>query len=409
MASDDFGGKFDAKVGGYSVHNHLFVSANTALTWWNKDAAAQQRHEELLKKCCRVDIFGVREEGAIDGKLHAPLRPELPMLEPGKPYLLETVIRTLKMGHPLTQGTVDSNELWLDVEVLSNGKVVGRSGGMSEDREVDPWSHFVNVFMLDRNGNRIDRRNAQDIFTPLYNHQIPPGAGQTVHYRLDVPEDLTGPLEVKVKLQYRKFDKRYMEFMGTKLTEKDREVRGLEIGKPYINPLPIVTMAEDSVILPVKGVAESVPEQKRDIEVWQRWNDYGIGMLLKGKAELKQANEAFVEVEKLGRADGPLNQARALFEEGDLNGATEALQRATSMDPPAPPWTVSWLSGVVDRQQGNLERAAESLRGVLETKVPSETLISAATMLCVMNWAWRWSIWLKRPRSWAKPKKANDV
>ena len=32
--------------------------------------------------------------------------------------------------------------------------------------------------MLDRDGNRIDRRNPQDIFMPLYNHQIPPGAGQ---------------------------------------------------------------------------------------------------------------------------------------------------------------------------------------------------------------------------------------
>jgi hypothetical protein len=31
---------------------------------------------------------------------------------------------------------------------------------------VDPWSHFVNVYMLDREGNRIDRRNPQDIFTP---------------------------------------------------------------------------------------------------------------------------------------------------------------------------------------------------------------------------------------------------
>ena len=39
---------------------------------------------------------------------------------------------------------------------------------------VDPYSHFINVYMLDRNGNRIDRRNAQDIFVPLYNKQIPP-------------------------------------------------------------------------------------------------------------------------------------------------------------------------------------------------------------------------------------------
>ena len=39
--------------------------------------------------------------------------------------------------------------------------------------------------MLDRDGNRIDRRNPQDIFTPLYNHQIPPGAADVVHYALE--------------------------------------------------------------------------------------------------------------------------------------------------------------------------------------------------------------------------------
>ena len=49
--------------------------------------------------------------------------------------------------------------------------------------------HFVNVYMLDRDGNRIDRRNPQDIFTPLYNHQIPPGAAQVVHYEFVVPEE----------------------------------------------------------------------------------------------------------------------------------------------------------------------------------------------------------------------------
>ncbi len=94
--------------------------------------------------------------------------------------------------------------------------MIGRSGAVDPDRqnEVDPWAHFVNVFMLDRDGNRIDRRNAQDIFTPLYNHQIPPGAGQTVHYELQLPAELSEPVTVEVKLQYRKFDQRYMDFVA---------------------------------------------------------------------------------------------------------------------------------------------------------------------------------------------------
>ena len=111
-------------------------------------------------------------------------------------------------------------------------------------------------------------------------------------------------------------------------------------------------------------------DNEKSIPEWQRWNDYGIGLLLKGKAELKQAADAFQQVESLGRFDGPLNLARAQFAEGDLNGATESLPTRGQMDPPPPSWTHGWLSGVVNRQQGNLDAAVESLRGVLATKIP---------------------------------------
>ncbi len=89
--------------------------------------------------------------------------------------------------------------------------MIGRSGGQDEGGAVDPWSHFVNVYMLDRDGNRIDRRNPQDIFTPLYNHQIPPGAADVVHYGLEVPADVDEPITVEAKLRYRKFDTTYMQ------------------------------------------------------------------------------------------------------------------------------------------------------------------------------------------------------
>ena len=67
--------------------------------------------------------------------------------------------------------------------------------------------------MLDRDGNRIDRRNPQDIFVPLYNKQIPPGAGQVVHFGLDVPEGVEGPITLEAKVNYRKFDRKYMDYI----------------------------------------------------------------------------------------------------------------------------------------------------------------------------------------------------
>ncbi len=123
MASDDFGARryenAPPAVGErLAVHDHLFPSANTAIPVLAEMPDAEEAiaaHQSFLQDIVRVDLFGVREEGRIDGSLLAPLRPELPSLQPGATYLLEVVIRTLKLGHLLTEGTADSNELWVEV------------------------------------------------------------------------------------------------------------------------------------------------------------------------------------------------------------------------------------------------------------------------------------------------------
>ncbi len=370
QASTDFGARQSPKLGQMAVHDHFFPGANTALPWWRGDDATVERARQLLTNVTRVDIFGVREGGTIDGQLHAPLGPDTPVLEAGKDYLLDTVIRTTKLGHHLTQGTVDSNELWLELTVSSGGRVIGICGGLSDVGEVDPWSHFVNVFMLDRHGNRVAERNAEDIFVPLYDHQLPPGAGQTVHYGLRVPDDLQQPVEVLLKLKYRKFDKGYLDFMRREFRPGDIPFRELEASQGVENRLPITVLAEDRVVFDLRTAEGTLVPAERGArklpDEWERWNDYGIGMLLAGKSQLRQAAEAFRQVERLGKSTGALNLARAQFAEGDLDGATDALRRATAMDPPPPAWTLAWLSGEVSRQQGYLENAAESFRSVLD-------------------------------------------
>lgn len=371
-ASDDFGARFFDDSGLLTVHDHTFPGANTGIAWLMDRPEALAAHREVLESCMRVDIFGIKEGGTVDGEFHAPLRPESPELTPGEDYLLETVIRTLKLGHHFTQGTVDSNEVWMDVTVRSGERIIGRSGALDEENEVDRWAHFVNVFLLDEDGNRINRRNPQDIRVPLYNHQLPPGAGQVVHYELHLPDDLTDHVTIEVKLQYRKFDKEYMDFVIDSLKPGDPPVRGHVSGQPYRDPLPIITLATDTLTLPVAGVETALPEQpEREIPEWQRWNDYGIGLFLEGKAELRQAADAFAKVEELEVYHGPLNLARVLLREGRIDEAVDAVNRAAEYDdPPAPPWTLAVLAGQANRQQGHLAEAAENFRSALETSVP---------------------------------------
>lgn len=356
--SNDFGARDFAAVGQRQVHGHLFPSANTAIPhlldfpdWVNEE------HRKFLRGVARVDIFGLREGGVIDGELRGPIRPALPTLMPERSYLLEVVIRTLRLGHLLTQGTADSNELWLEVSLRAGDELIGHSGGRAADGGVDPWSHFVNAYVLDRYGERIDRRNAQDIFVPLYNHQIPPGASDVVHYRFVLPKGVRGPVTMEVKLQYRKFDTTYMQHI---------------YGPEHRNDLPITTIASDRVTLPIV-VSEVVSNAPVEILEWERWNDYGIGLLRKGsvgarKGELRQAEEAFQAVERLKHPYGPLNLARTYIKEGRLEEATQALRRAAQHDPPAPAWSIEWFTGLVNKQNGFLDEAIENFRRVVDTQ-----------------------------------------
>jgi hypothetical protein len=368
LPSNDFAAKVYDDTGQLQVRGHLFPSANTAIPHLvempDADAVVKE-HEKFNEGVMRVDLFGVKEGGTIDGALTAPLRPEVPTLVPGRPYLLETVIRTVKMGHHFTQGTADSNEVWMDVTVTSGGRVIGRSGGFGTDNDVDPWSHFFNVYMLDREGNRIARRNPEDIFTPLYNHQIPPGAADVLHYRLDLPPDVREPVTVEVKLQYRKFDTTYMNFVRN---HKNAKLPAKYRGR--VNNLPVMTLATDKVTFPVAGGPPAPANEESKIDLWQRWNDYGIALLLKGgksKGELRQAEEAFAQVEALGRPDGPLNLARVYIEQGTVQDkAIEALRRAAAFDPPAPSWSVAWFTGLVNKQNGYLDEAIANFKSILE-------------------------------------------
>jgi tetratricopeptide (TPR) repeat protein len=355
MPSNDFGARVRDDSGELKVHDHLFPSANTAIAFLTgAPPETIEAHKKFNEGVMRVDLFALREGGQLDGKLVAPLRPTLPELVPGQSYLLDTVVRTVKMGHPFTQGTADSNEVWLEVTVKSGSRLLAKSGGRADDGTVDPWSHFLNVYMLDRNGQRVDRRNAQDIFVPLYNHQIPPGAADVIHYGFDLPKDLTEPVTIDVVLNYRKFDTKYVSLFQAE------KFKG--------NDMPIMELAKDSITLPLRG--GSAAAQERKVEPWERWNDYGIGLLRKAGTggivgELRQAEEAFRKVEELGKADGALNLGRVYYREGRLDEAAAALARAGSHEPPAYPWTVLWFSGLVNKQNGFLDDAISDFEKLL--------------------------------------------
>jgi tetratricopeptide (TPR) repeat protein len=349
--SEDFGAITESITGKSQVHSHFFESANSAIRYMNK--LKPDPNNDMLHGALTVDVFGIKKEGDITGELIAPLDKTNVAINSGKKYLIETVIKTVKLGHPFTQGTGDSNQVWVELNVFHEGKLVGMSGGVDENGIVDDWSYFINVYMLDNQGNRIDRRNVENIFTPLYNHSIPPGAGSVVHYGLDIPEELTGELTIQAKVFYRKFDTNYYRLF----TEDETRM----------NDLPIVTLATDVQKINVSAEAEVESESiVLDQNDWKRWNDFGIGLLR--SQSYKQAEFVFKKVAEMGRAEGWINLTRAYIQQGRLIEASEALNKASQNKEFRYTWQLAYFAGVIDLQNGFIEKALDNFTRVYHSE-----------------------------------------
>lgn len=409
LESNDFGAKLFAGSGSTAIHDHLFPGANTALPFLNGSAETVRRQQEFLRSSVRVDLVALHEGDRLGGPVTFPLRgailvkdphrdahPEamsgmqesakIPALRAGERYVLDVVIRNLRVGHAFTQGTVDSNQVWLDVTVKSGQRIIGRSGGLDDELRVNPESYFVNAYVLDGNGERIARRNPQDIVTVLYDHQIGPGSAAVAHYLLEVPDDADDLISVEVRLQYRKFDSTFMQFVADSHRDGDPPIAGHVSDQVYRNELPITTLASDQVVFAVEGVDKTPPPQEYPIKVdhvYQRWQDYGIALMQEGASlipseetgvALRLAEDVLTEsATRFAYADTHVHLARLLLLQGRIDEAHERLQHAERIakplfftEPVHAPWAILWMRGLILRQQGDLAGAITAFRSIRE-------------------------------------------
>jgi tetratricopeptide (TPR) repeat protein len=408
------------------IHNHRFPAANTALAHVNKDEAQMKITKDFLQSgFIKVDIFaaspideskeatpmirraqeapqlmtafGVGEEAEQHGpivirdvgQVAAPLNKAQPVLAPGSVVRLDVVVRTVRIGHFFPGGTIDAFDVWLELQGRdADGRMIFWSGAVEDEGKgpVEKGAHLYRALQLDGKGNAINKRNAWQARSVQYVRLIPPGAADVAHYRVRIPKDARGPITFTAKLNYRKFAHFYTQFAYAGLPKPGQDAsllnkswNSLEYSfdkanvpknvsgqiKDEIPNLPIIELATATVSLPVgDGKTPTKWEPMIQKADYERWNDWGIGMLLQG--DLKGAEYAFKTVTQAhpAYADGWLNVARSMIQEGETEAAKPFVQKALDIDSSL--GRIHFFKAMIEKADGDYPAAIASLRRVVQ-------------------------------------------
>ncbi len=349
-------GDVSAKDG--QVRSHRFLAVNTALPFVRGDEETVSRTEAFLRDGkLRLDIFALNRPQSRTPVM-AIDRTES-TVAPGDRITLDVVVRNEGVGHTFPGGTNDSNEGWLELTVFDDaGNVIAQSGAIDSAGHLDPMAHVYKAVILDRNGNQIQRRNAQDIHVTVFANVINPGTADLAHYTFVVPRTARPTtLRVRARLLWRKFDRPYTEFAYRTNPEGFLAFDG-------VPDLPISEIAAHEVTIKVDRAASIADKRAADPDQWVRYNDYGIGLLLEGNTRM--ARVAFGRVAELqpGKIDGPLNLARVALRDGNLGLAYDHLSRTEEIGPGDA--RSAWVWGQVLQEDGQYEAAIAAYQRVLD-------------------------------------------
>ena len=138
-----------------------------------------------------------------------------------------------KVGHDFPTGPLDIIQAWIEIEVRdADDKLVFSSGLIDEEGTIDPGSFLFKAEPVDRYGNLIDRHNLWEMVGVRFKRSLFPGAEEVASYdfvcsgsaheemqpgmegteTVALGEGLKGPLQVRARLLYRKFDQFLLDY-----------------------------------------------------------------------------------------------------------------------------------------------------------------------------------------------------
>lgn len=326
------------------IASHRWLGANTLLyKYYGYDEQLKKTIAFLRNDALNVDIFSIERNG---GKLIAPLGNEPFDIAAGDVLTVSVVIQNKGIGHTLVPEQRDFYECWVEFEAKdAGGKTLMDSGALAPDGTLDPTAHSFTNRLVNVRGTLNDLHQVWDTRVIPYNNTIASGRSQIVRYQFKVPENAPGPITVTAKVNYRRFNQHFINWVMSKHYD-----------------MPIVEMAARTRTL-ILGPNPAAPPDREDNPEWMRWNNYGIGLL--DAQQYEQSAQAFERVAQL-RPDYPdayINIAIAEFSWQRYDDSHANLEKALKLAPHNA--RSLYYLALVERIQGHPDAAIADLLEVI--------------------------------------------
>jgi hypothetical protein len=223
--------------------SHRFAAANTFLPSINGDKEQLEHVVAFLqsnKMKVTIDIpkrdNSLRTLHSIDESIRDSLD------NPHYYYLGETadiniIISNIGVGHNFPAGTTDINQAWIEIMAQdADGNLIFQNGNIDELGFVDKNSYFYKSIPVDKKGQHVWKHDLFNMTGKSFNRVVKSGESDIANYKFEIPAWANSPLSITATLKYRKFNKRYSNWV---------------LGKEHIE-IPAVNMAWDSINTPIK-------------------------------------------------------------------------------------------------------------------------------------------------------------
>jgi len=228
-------------------------------------------------------------------------------------------------------------EAWLEFQVTdAEGKTVYHSGAVKEDGSLDWNAHAYRNVPIDSHGQPITKHDIWNTRVGAIDRFIPAGRADLGRFTFEVPPGTKSPLKLTAKVNYRRFNKRFIDW----------------VNKSHpVNQSPVVEMSIDTkalVLTPTKrkaeaGALEALSQDQRE-KLRVRWRTYAVALF--DQQQYESAVAALEQARRYARDKSPedaalwtdlalsyLKMERVGDSQAILDKANQAIARAKAIAP----------------------------------------------------------------------------